>query len=264
MFGGFASTACWPLSAYLEISLGWQGTCLVYAGLHLAMALPLYVFVLPRPGTEGRQVHTGIEPGDPAIAADERRPSGPVFLLLAATITLGSAVTALMSVHLLSILQERGVALTVAVALGALVGPSQVGARTIEMVIGRYHHPIWTMVASTVLVAAGFGLLAAGLPIMAVALALYGAGIGIESIARGTLPMALFGASGYATLMGRLAMPSLLAQAASPVLGAFLMQRVGANGTLTALLSAAVLDVILVAALFAWTRSIGIKSRIMP
>ena len=169
-----------------------------------------------------------------------------------------------MSVHLLSILQERGVALTVAVALGALVGPSQVGARTIEMVIGRYHHPIWTMVASTVLVVAGLGLLSADLPIMAVALVFYGAGIGIESIARGTLPLALFGASGYATLMGRLAMPSLLAQAASPVLGAFLMQRVGATGTLTALLSAAVLDVILVAALFAWTRSIGIKSRIMP
>ena len=120
-----------------------------------------------------------------------------------------------MSVHLLSILQERGVALTVAVALGVLVGPSQVGARTIEMLVGRYHHPIWTMVASTVLVAVGLGLLAAGLPIMAVALALYGAGIGIESIARGTLPLTLFGTSGYATLMGRLAMPSLLAQAAS-------------------------------------------------
>ena len=97
---------------------------------------------------------------------------------------------------------------------------------------------------------------------MAVALALYGAGIGIESIARGTLPLALFGASGYATLMGQLAMPSLLAQAASPVIGAFLMQRVGPNGTLTTLLSAAVLDVILVAALFAWTRSIVIKSRV--
>ena len=49
------------------------------------------------------------------------------------------------------------------------------------MLIGRYHHPIWTLIASTVLVAAGLGLLWAGLPIMACALALYGAGIGIES-----------------------------------------------------------------------------------
>ena len=93
----------------------------------------------------------------------QSRPSRPLFLLLAATITLGSAVSALVSVHLLSILQERGVALAAAVALGALVGPAQVGARAIEMLIGRYHHPIWTMVASTVLVAVGLGLLCGGL-----------------------------------------------------------------------------------------------------
>ena len=87
------------------------------------------------------------------------------------------------------------------------------------------------------------------------ALVLYGAGIGIESIARGTLPLALFGADGYATVMGRLAMPSLLAQAGSPVLGAFLMQRLGPSGTLSALLAAAVLDALLAAALCARVRS---------
>jgi hypothetical protein len=65
----------------------------------------------------------------------------------------------------------------------------------------------------------------AGLPLIPVALAFYGGGIGLESIARGTLPLALFGASGYATLMGRLAMPSLLAQAAAPWIGAVRMGR---------------------------------------
>ena len=264
LFGGLASTACWPLSAYLETSLGWRGTCLTYAALHLAIALPLYVLTLPRrPDSEGPPTHVESEPGRlPANTADASRASRPLFLLLAATITLGSAVSALVSVHLLSILQGRGVALAAAVALGALVGPAQVGARAIEMLIGRYHHPIWTLIASTVLVAAGLGLLWTGLPIMAVALALYGAGIGIESIARGTLPLALFGATGYATVIGRLAMPSLLAQAASPILGALLMQRVGADGTITTLLGAAVLDILLVAALFIWMRSISIKSRV--
>jgi hypothetical protein len=261
LFGGFASTACWPLSAWLAMSLGWRGTCLVYAALHVIIALPLYVFGLaPRAGSE-RLARAGNEAGHPqVIAADANRPSRPLFLLLAATITLGSAVSALVSVHLLSILQGRDLALAAAVALGALVGPAQVGARAIEMLIGRYHHPIWTMVASAVLVAAGLGLLWAGLPIIAVALVFYGAGIGIESIARGTLPLALFGASGYATVIGRLAMPSLLAQAASPVLGALLMQRVGPDGTLTALLGAAIIDVVLVVALFIWMRSIINKS----
>ena len=236
-------------------SLGWRGACLVYAGLHLAVALPLYLVTLPRvagrPGPAVRQEQPpAAKPGPAAASA----PSRALFLLLAATITLGSAVSALMSVHLLSILQQRGVPLAAAVGLGALVGPAQVGARAIEMLIGRYHHPIWTLMAATVLVAAGIGQLWAGLPVIAVGLLAYGAGIGIESIARGTLPLALFGASGYATLMGRLAMPSLLAQAASPVVGALLMQGVGPDGTLTAVLGVALLDAVLMIGLLLWTR----------
>ena len=64
--------------------------------------------------------------------------------------------------------------------------------------------------ALAVLVAGGLGLLWAGFPVWAVCLVLYGAGVGVNSIARGTVPLALFGSDGYATLMGRLAMPMLL------------------------------------------------------
>lgn len=253
LFGGFASTTCWPLSAYLVTSFGWRSTCLVYAALHLALALPLYLLGLPR---KAPPAPTGGGPDHPPAAAPATiRPSRPFFILLAATITLGSAVSALLSVHLLTILHEQGVTLAVAVTLGALVGPAQVGARAVEMLIGRHHHPIWTMVAATVLVAAGVGLLWSALPIIAVALVLYGAGIGIQSIARGTLPLALFGASDFATVIGRLALPSLLAQAASPVLGALLMRHIGPDGTLSVLLGAALLDVALVGALFIWMRS---------
>jgi len=257
LFGGFASTACWPLSAALVSTFGWRGTCLVYAALHLALALPLYALALPRQAAhEISSTRNKLDPARTAVAGTTR-PARSLFPLLVATITLGSAVSALVSVHLLSILQERGMSLAAAVALGALVGPAQVGARAIEMAIGRYHHPVWTLVASMLLVAAGLGLLWLDQPTIPLALGLYGAGIGIESIARGTLPLALFGASGYATLMGRLAMPSLLAQAASPVLGAVLMQRIGPDGTLTALLAAALADVVLVVTLFLRARAIG-------
>jgi hypothetical protein len=84
------------------------------------------------------------------------------------------------------------------------------------MAFGRHYHPIWTMVASVALVASGLILLIVGFPIAAVALALYGAGNGIGSIAKGTLPLALFGPFGYASLMGKLAMPSLIAQDCHP------------------------------------------------
>src|SRR6202022_3037493 len=48
LFGGFASTVCWPLSAFLDTHLGWRGAFFVYAALQVAVALPIYLFVLPR------------------------------------------------------------------------------------------------------------------------------------------------------------------------------------------------------------------------
>ena len=109
-------------------------------------------------------------------------------------------------------------------SLGALVGPSQVAARTIEMLIARFHHPIWTKIAATSLVTAGLAALWVGGPFITLALVLYGAGIGLESIARGTLPLAIFGPERYPVIMGRIAMPSLIAQAAAPTIGALLLK----------------------------------------
>jgi hypothetical protein len=129
------------------------------------------------------------------------------------------------------------------VALGALVGPAQVSARVVEMVFGRHYHPIWTKLAATSLVTAGLALLFAGFPIVAMALMLYGAGVGIESIARGTLPLALFGPANYALLMGRIAFPSNIAQAISPALAAVLLQRSGADAMLAVLVGFACVNV---------------------
>lgn len=251
LFGGFASTLCWPLSAALVSHIGWRGTCLVYAGVHLAILLPLYLFALPR-----EQPRYGAAP-TPERATAPRRSIGPLpagsrllFTLLALAATLSAAVSTVVSVHLLTILQARDIALAAAVALGAIVGPSQVGARAVEMLVARYHHPIWTKLASTVSVAVGIGALWAGLPLVAAALVFYGAGIGLESIARGTLPLAVFGGERYASIMGRIAMPSLIVQAALPSLGAILIEKIGAHGTLAVLFTVALANVALVCALF--------------
>jgi MFS family permease len=123
------------------------------------------------------------------------------------------------------------------------------------MAFGRHYHPIWTMVASVTLVAAGVILLLAGFPILALALALYGAGNGIGSIAKGTLPLALFGPLGYASLMGKLAMPSMLAQALSPSIGAVLIEWNGPDAALSVLAGLACLNLGLVALLWAVAHS---------
>lgn len=243
------------MSAFLVETVGWRGACLVYAGLQLALALPIHLALLPRkPPASPRLAAapaggTGTAPAHPVAAAPrpERR---LLFVLLAAGLTLGSVIQAVVSVHLLAVLQARGLELVTAVALGALVGPSQVGARMVEKLLGGRFHPVWTMLTSTGLVTAGLGLLWAGFPVVAIGLVLYGAGVGINSIARGTLPLALFGSHGYAALMGRLAMPMLVAGALAPSAGALLLERVGASGALAVLSSAATINVLLVLALY--------------
>ena len=253
LFGGFASTICWPLSAMLVSEFGWRNACLIYAAIHLAVLLPLYVYALPKEAKRETPIaaHAALQ----SRGADLTRPvpagSKLLFALIALVITISSMISALLSVHLLTILQARDIALAAAVALGAIVGPAQVGARAIEMMLSRFHHPIWTKLASTIFVATGVGLLWAELPIVAAALVFYGAGIGIESIARGTLPLAVFGERHYPIIMGRIAMPSLIGQAASPSVGAVLIDGLGANGALAALFVVAIANVLLVGALFA-------------
>jgi hypothetical protein len=178
-----------------------------------------------------------------------------LFVLLAASFAITAAIASVVSVHLLTLLTARDISLAAAVAFGALIGPAQVGARVVELVIGRHHHPLWTMLASSLLIAVGTGLLWIDLPIISLAIVLYGAGMGIKSIVRGTVPLVVFGVEGYASLMGRLAMPSLIAGAASPFLGAVMIERYGADATLGALTAAAVINLALVGGLAAAFRA---------
>ena len=122
------------------------------------------------------------------------------------------------------------------------------------MVIARYHHPIWTKIASTLLVATGLAALRIEAPIVPLALALYGAGIGLESIARGTLPLAVFGPERYPVIMGRIAMPSLIAQAAAPSIGTALIEAGGVDGAMGVFVASAAVNVALAAGLFLMLR----------
>jgi MFS family permease len=246
LFGGFASTACWPLSAFLVTALGWRGACVAYAAIHVLFSLPIYLLVI---SDRHAPAWRGASKESVAAVEKPRVRQRAVFAILAIAIMIASMLSTVISVHLLTMLQAHGIALAAAVALGAIVGPSQVGARFIEMLVSRYHHPIWTKVTSVSLMASGLGLLWAGIPIIAVALILYGAGIGLESIARATLPLALFGAANYPTIMGRLATPSLIAQAVAPFLGALLIQRFGTEGALGLIVIAALCNVVVTAAL---------------
>jgi MFS family permease len=235
LWGGFASTVCWPISAFLVETVGWRGTCFAYVALHLVLTLPLCRFALPRgaaplpvPDTAGRHG------GRPRGGFDLR------FWCIAAAGSVLGVLASIWSVHLITILTAEGYALTAAVGLGALIGPSQVGARIVEMLGRGRHHPIWTMGASVLLVLLGFSGLFAGFP-AAAALVSYGAGNGLWSIARGAVPLALFGPHDYARTMGRLATPMLIAAAVAPLPRAYLIAEFGPRGTLLVLALGAVI-----------------------
>jgi MFS family permease len=245
LWGGFASTVCWPLSAFFLEHMGWRGACLTYAAIHLAVSLPLVLFVLPGNGTAKPRASRK-EVSAVALHGRERR----AYRIIMAVMALSGLGMTIVSVHLLTLLQQRGLSLAEAVALGALIGPAQVAGRMGEMVSGGRHHPIWTLAAACALTATGMMMLASGFRITGLSLVLYGAGNGIFSIAKGALPLALFGSARYAPIMGRLARPGLVAQALGPTVGAFLLSIAGASQTLIVLAALAVANMALVALLW--------------
>lgn len=247
LYGGFASTICWPLSAFLLDHGGWRAVCLVYAAVHLVVGVPLIWRFLP---PVERIEAASAAPVGGANAGQGDVPERLAFWLLATIVTLGGTLATVVSVHLITILQAREVSLAVAVSLGALIGPSQVGARVFDMAIGKRLPAIATLGFAVVLVAAGVLALASGVSVLALALILYGAGNGIWSIARGAVPLTLFGPDRFPVMMGRLAMPTLVAQSLAPPASAALLEQAGA-GPLTALVAgAAAVNVVLVGLLW--------------
>jgi predicted MFS family arabinose efflux permease len=226
LWGGFASTVCWPLSALILDLWGWRGVAAAYAAIHLDVTLPLVLAAIPREGGDER---TAVPTGRTVTLTRRER---LVFLLMAAMLVLNGLIVVNISTWLFAFLQAQGLSLATAVALGTLIGPAQVGARVLEMAGRGRHHPVWTLAASTIAIALGLMLLALDLGVAGAALVLYGGGNGLFSIARGALPLAVFGSARYPDLMGRLARPSLLAQAAAPALGAWLIGAAGTEATL--------------------------------
>ena len=253
LFGGFASTVCWPLSAFMIEHSGWRAACFIYAGLHLFVALPLQMAVIRRaPKAAGASV----APADATQSALPARIANEtlLFALLALVLSIAAGIGSIVVVHLLIFLQARGVDFAVAVSLGTLFGPAQVGARVVERLLGSRYHPIWTMIGSCTLMAVGLLLLVGRFPLLVLVILLYGAGYGVSWIGRGTLPLALFGPVRFPRLMGKLAFPSLIVQALAPSAGALAIEASGVDATIGVLTVLALINVLLVGLLWAVCR----------
>jgi MFS family permease len=223
--GGFASTVSWPATQFLIDKVGWRGTYLVYAALLVGLAAPLHAFALPR-----EHASATVRGATSDRAAKIPAPAhGLTFLLVATGFAAYAFVPSALSAQLLAIFQRFGLSAATVVAIGMLFGPSQVVARICELSFARRLDPIWTARFAVGLLVSAFVLLAV-LPFSATVAAMFavmfGMANGLLTIARGTMPLALFGASGYGRLMGRIGGPYLVVQALAPVVLTYVADRV--------------------------------------
>lgn len=216
LMAGFASTIGWPTTALLSDGFGWRGACLAWAAMHLIIGLPL-TLSLP----SAAHVREKAGPDVPPPAA-----SPWAMPLLAYVFSATWFVTASMAAHLPNLLIAFGAAPATAIAAAALVGPAQVAARIGEWTLLRRSHPLVSARLATLthpigaLCLASFG--PAAVWIFAV---LHGTGNGILTIAKGTLPLAVFGPIGYGARNGLLSAPARLVQGLAPLLFGLVLER---------------------------------------
>ncbi|WP_269497031.1 MFS transporter [Castellaniella sp. S9] len=231
LIAGFASTVGWPLSAWMDLQFGWRGACFGWAVLHLLVGLPLNAWLprAPAPAKPDLPPADDPRPEAPPPAAGAQR-LGFTSALLAFVFAATWFISTAMATHLPRTLEAAGTTLATAVAVGALIGPAQVAGRLLEFGFLRRVHPLLSARLAALAHPAGVAVLLTAGPAAAPAFAiLHGAGNGILTIAKGTLPLVLFGPRGYGERQGWLMMPARVAQALAPLLFGLALDAWGAQ-----------------------------------
>lgn len=220
LIAGFASTVGWPLTTWGEATFGWQSTCLIWALAHLVIGLPLNLLALPKMRGAATQ---SLSSTTPHVPMDRN------MWLLGFAFAAGWVVSTAMAAHLPRLLEAAGATTAQAVTAAALIGPAQVAARLLEAGFLKRFHPLISARLSTITHPIGAILLLGGGGLFAIPFTLlHGAGNGILTIARGTVPLAVFGSENYGYRLGVLGAPARILQAGAPLAFGALLE---AHGT---------------------------------
>ncbi len=224
LFAGFASTVGWPASAFFIHTFGWRGAALAWAALHLLIGLPMNRLLVPK-----ATPHTPVsEP-----VHDTPRAVPWTMIVVAGVFGVTWFVATAFAAHLPRLLEALGATPAAAVFAGSLVGPAQVAARLIEFSLLRRAPPMISARLATILHPIGAALLAVLGPVAAIPFVLlHGGGNGLLTIARGTLPLALFGPAGYGLRTGLLAAPARILQGGAPLLFGLILDQHGPRAAL--------------------------------
>lgn len=223
LIAGFASTVGWPLSGWVLSYWGWREACWAWASLHLLLALPLNLAI----DRLSAVTRSGVTNGSEGLAPksntpieqsnDEKAPTLKQALLLSFVFSATWFTSTAMAAHWPRMLEATGVSLVGAIAIGAIIGPAQVIARIFEFGLLRKMHPLFSARLAAMAHPIGALLMVVLGPVVAPIFAfLHGAGNGVLTIAKGTLPLALFGSSGYGYRQGWIMFPARISSAFAP------------------------------------------------
>jgi MFS family permease len=229
LVAGFASTVGWPLTAWGIDALGWRGTCLGWAALHLLLGLPLHLGLPRSPVESAPSPEPAVDKDGVAVPAHQP-PGMGMAVAISAVFAITWFTSTAMAAHLPRLLEAQGLTPAAALGVAMLVGPAQVAGRLLEFGLLRRVHPLLSTRLAAAAHPLGVATLVAVGPAGAWAFAgLHGAGNGILTIAKGTLPLVVFGAAGYGQRQGWLMAPARLAQAVAPLLFGLAMVHWGAS-----------------------------------
>jgi len=243
IIGGFASTVFWPLSGALDVAVGWRGTLLAYAAIHLFACLPVHLLVLPRQ-PPAHHLATAANPAASGVPSEVR---SHAFLLLSVTLSSGAFVFTGAMVHMIELMRGLGHPAASAVLLASLIGPSQVTVRVFELLFGHRYSIMNSAVFGSAMLVVGLAvaMIDGGNFVMAlVCIVSYGIANGLKAVQRATLPLALFGRGQFGAYMGRLALPQGIVSASAPPVIAAVLTSWGTAGALWLIFAAAMLSLV--------------------
>jgi hypothetical protein len=229
LFGAFASSVFWVVGHALNEQVGWRQTLVLFALINLVVCLPLHWLGLAR-----REPAAAGTTGAAAAAADgpplQGRARSVAIVLFALIMSLNGFVFGVISVQLVPLLEAAGLATAAAVWVASMKGVAQFGGRVVEIIFARNLRAITVGRIAVGILPPSLLLLLVGtgsLPLVVTFTLLMGASQGVITIVRGAVPLALFGATGYGAVLGVIATPVLVVNAASPTVFAWIVDRWG-------------------------------------
>lgn len=268
LYGAYASTIFWVIGHYLNQAYGWRDALIIFAAINLAICLPLNWLGLsrrePEAAAEKAAASAGTSPDGPVLEGRLRTVGIVLFALI---MSLNGFVFGVVSLQLVPLLESAGLAAAAAVWVASLKGHGQFAGRLVEIFFGKNLKAMTVArIAIGVLPAALILLMLAqgSLVQLIVFTLLLGASQGVITIVRGALPLALFGTKGYGAVLGLIATPILFVNAFSPTVFALIVDQIGWQASVYALLGSSILTWIAIELMSRWYEGTREQARLAP